>query len=111
MIGPVGGARLVECEGAQSVATEEAILATHLPDLCVPCCHLPRHLSPRLDQLTSARKARRAARRNAGIRKPHAFRRFPANTPERAQNIPACGNATPHSGLFSAPTRRARCAD
>src|SRR5688500_1969101 len=49
VVGAEGRARLVEREGAQPVAPEEALLAAHLRCLRVPCPQLPR---PLLDDST-----------------------------------------------------------
>ena len=58
MVGAERRAGLVECECAQSVATEEAIVATDLPRLHVPCCQLPRPLLH--DSTTGRAQAKRA---------------------------------------------------
>ena len=80
MVRPERRARLVECECAQTVAPEEAILATHLPDLRLPRCHCspePQFTTPSQDgAYKSARAASQAtddSRKTHGL--PHKYPR------------------------------------
>ena len=112
MVGPERRARLVECERAQPVAPEEAILAGHLPRLHVPCRHFPRPLLIALRHRTRASKARRST--GVQRRNPQTARfsrlspQIPANGPKTSLSA---GTALRNLGGFRAPVRRGRCAD
>ena len=112
MVGAERRAGLVECECAQSVAPEEAIVATHLPRLHVPCCQLPPTPPSRLDHRTSGKQSApgsaRATPEPANRTLFGASPQIPANGPKTS--LPA-GSRPRILGGFRAPARRGRCAD
>ena len=98
MVGAERRARLVECERAQPVAPEEAVLAASPSRPSFACRHYPRHSSFTTSS-QDEQQAKRDGRRACNGRNPQ-IARFSWASPQIGPNArrfrPPCGKATPH---------------